>query len=152
MRVLGDRQVVHHGTADDGHFALVAGCRVEGLLDAVDVGGEGRDDDPAGTLAEELLERFPDGALGRSKAIAFGVRAIRHQQHHAVVPEVRQACHVGRFAVDRRLIHLEVAGVDHHANRRLDGERGSVRNAVRDVDELDFEWAELDDVAGLDLA
>src|SRR5256885_1311970 len=57
--LLGDREVVDHGAADDGDLALVAGRRVERLLDAVDVGGEGRDDDPAGTLAEQLLEGLP---------------------------------------------------------------------------------------------
>ncbi len=150
--LLGDRQVVDHRTADHGHLPLVAGRRVESLLDAVDVGREGRDDDPAGTLTEQLLEGLPDGALGRGEAIAFRVRTVRHQQHDAVVPEVRQARHVGRLAIDGRLVHLEVGGVDHHADRRLDGERGGVGDAVRNVDELDFEGAELHDIAGLDLA
>ena len=43
------------------------------------------------------------------------------------------------LAVDRRLIDLEVAGVDDHADRRVDGQRDAVGHAVRDADELDLE-------------
>ena len=46
------------------------------------------------------------------------------------------------LAVNRRLIDLEVAGVDDGADGRRDGERHAVRHAVRDPDELDGEWAD----------
>ena len=49
-------------------------------------------------------------------------------------------------AVDRGLVDLEVAGVDEHAERRVDGEPDAVRHAVRDAQELDLEGADLDDV------
>ena len=50
------------------------------------------------------------------------------------------------LAVDRGLVDLEVAGVDEHAERRVDGEPDAVRHAVRDAQELDLEGADLDDV------
>ena len=52
-------------------------------------------------------------------------------------PSSREAVHVEVLAVDRRLIDLEVAGVDDDADRRVNGERDAVRHAVRDADELD---------------
>ena len=48
------------------------------------------------------------------------------------------------LAVDRRLIDLEVAGVDDDAGRRVDGQRHAVGDAVRDADELDLERADGD--------
>ena len=51
------------------------------------------------------------------------------------------------LAVDRRLIDLEVAGVDDHAMRRLDRQRHAVGNAVRDAQELDRERADRDALA-----
>ena len=41
------------------------------------------------------------------------------------------------LAVDRRLIDLEVAGVDDDADRRVNRQRHAVGHAVRDADELD---------------
>src|SRR5690606_19592826 len=41
----GDAHVAHHGASDEGHLAAVGVGGVEHLLDAVDVRGEGRDDD-----------------------------------------------------------------------------------------------------------
>ena len=50
--------------------------------------------------------------------------------------ELGEAVQVEVLSVDRRLIDLEVAGVDDGAGRRGDGERHAVGHAVRDADEL----------------
>ena len=46
------------------------------------------------------------------------------------------------LAVERRLIDLEVPGMNHDPLRRLDRERDTVRDAVRDAQELDRERAD----------
>jgi hypothetical protein len=61
-----------------------------------------------------------------------------------------EAGQVERFTVERRLIDLEVAGMDDDALRRVDGHGDTVRHAVRDADELNRERPDLDDVARLD--
>ena len=53
--------------------------------------------------------------------------------------ELREAVHVEVLAVERRLIDLEVAGVNHDAARRVDRQRHAVGHAVRDAEELDRE-------------
>ena len=55
-------------------------------------------------------------------------------------------------AVERRLVDLEVPGVDHHPVRRRDRERDAVRDAVRHPQELDREAADGDPVPRLDHA
>ena len=56
--------------------------------------------------------------------------------------ELREPVHVEMLAVERRLVDLEVAGVDDDAGRRMDGERDAVGDAVRDADEFDLERAD----------
>ena len=72
------------------------------------------------------------------------------QRQHALGAELREAVQVERLAVERRLIDLEVAGVEHHALRRVDRHRDAVRHAVRDADEFDRERADRRPSRGLD--
>ena len=61
--------------------------------------------------------------------------------------ELREAMDVEMLAVERRLIDLEVAGVDDDAERRVNRQRHAVGHAVRDADELDRERADRDPIA-----
>ena len=58
--------------------------------------------------------------------------------------------HVEVLAVERRLVDLEVAGVDDDAGRRVNRERDAVGDAVGDADELDLERPDGDAVVRLD--
>ena len=64
-------------------------------------------------------------------------------------PSCGQPVDVDVLAVDRRLVDLEVSGVNDHAVRRLDGQRDAVRDAVRDAEKLDRERADGDPLARL---
>ena len=88
-------------------------------------------------LREDLLERFDDLELRAGEAAAIDVRAVGEQRQHALRAELGEAVHVEVLAVDRRLVDLEVAGVDDDAGRRVDRQRHAVGHAVRDADELD---------------
>ena len=78
------------------------------------------------------------------------VGRVGEQRQHAGVAERGEARQVGRQAVERRLVELEVAGVDDRAERRPDRERHRVDDAVRDVDRLDLERPDAPDVARLE--
>ena len=77
--------------------------------------------------------------LGAGEAAPIDVRAVGKQRQHALRAELGEPMEVEVLAVDRRLIDLEVAGVNDDAGRRVDGERNAVGDAVRDADELDLE-------------
>ena len=81
---------------------------------------------------------------GPVKPRAIDVGAVGEERQHALRAELGEAVQVEVLAVDRRLIDLEVAGVDDHADRRRDRQRHAVRHAVRDADELDRERADGD--------
>ena len=96
---------------------------------------------------EELFERVDDLDLRAGEALAIDVGAVGKQREHALRAQLREAMQVEVLAVDRRLIDLEVAGVDDRAGRRGDGERHAVGHAVRDANELDRQRADGDRVA-----
>ena len=61
----------------------------------------------------------------------------------------REALEVEAVPIDGRLVHLEIAGVDDGALRRLDRETERTRDAVRHLDELHRERTEADLLSGL---
>ena len=79
-----------------------------------------------------------------------GVRRVGQEQVDALLAEPGERAEVGDAVVERQLVHLEVAGVQHDAGggRDRDGER--VRDRVVDGDELELERAELLGLALLD--
>ena len=89
----------------------------------------------------------PDDRLRRREAGTIDVRGVAAQQQHAVAPELGQARHVGRRAVDRRLVELVVAGDEHRAELGAQRDRARVGDRVGHVHELEPERAELDGVA-----
>ena len=74
-----------------------------------------RHDDPAGGLGEDRVEHRPDLALRGDEAGHLGVGGVGQQQVDALGAEPGEAGQVGEPAVERQLVHLEVAGVQHHA-------------------------------------
>ncbi len=86
---------------------------VEHLLHAMHVRGEARDDHPAGRLGDDVGDDVADLALGRDEAGNLGVGRVGQQQVDALVAQSGEAGQVGEPAVQRGLVHLEVAGVQH---------------------------------------
>ena len=93
-------------------------------------------------LAKIASSTGPISRSGVTKPGDLGVRRVGQQQVDALRAEPREAGEVGDPAVERQLVHLEVAGVQHDAGRRLDGDRERVRDRVVDREELALERAE----------
>ena len=115
---------------------------IQHLLHAVHVAGEARDDHPARRLGDDALEHRADVALGRGEARDIGVGGVRQEQVDALLTEPGEGAQVGDAVVERQLVHLEVAGVQHDAGAGLDGDGERIRDRVVDRDELELERAE----------
>ncbi len=79
------------------------------------------------------------GPMSRSEvddAGHLGVRGVGQQQVDALGAEPGEAAEVGEPAVERQLVHLEVAGVQHDPGRGLDRDGERVRDRVVDREEL----------------
>ena len=92
-----------------------------------------------------------DVALRGGEPGHLGVGGVGQQQVDALVAEPRERAQVGQPAVERQLVHLEVAGVQHQAGRGADRHRERVRDGVVDRDELAVERPDLLAVALLHL-
>ena len=117
--------------------------RVQDLLDPVHVAGEAGDDDALLGGGEDLVEHGRDLPLADHDAGHFRVGGVRHQQVDAVGTEPGEAADVGQPAVQRELVHLEVAGVQNEAGRGADGDRERVGDRVVHREELEVEGADL---------
>ena len=85
----------------------------------------------------------PISRSGGDEAGHLGVGRVGHQQVDALATEPRPAAEVGDPAVERQLVHLEVAGVQDGAGRGADRDGERVGDRVVDGDELAVERAEL---------
>ena len=66
----------------------------------------------------------------------LGVGGVDQEQVDALVAEPGEPGQVGEPAVERQLVELDVAGVQHQPGRRADGDRERVRDRVVDREEL----------------
>ena len=92
------------------------------------------------------------GAFARRVALALDVGRILEQRQHAFFAVFGEGMQVEQPVVGGRGIDLEIAGVDDHAQRRVDRQRHAIHQAVRDLDGMDGERPDLEALAGADLA
>ena len=122
---------------------------VDRLLDAVDVRGEGGDDELLGGLVEGLLDGRGEVALGTHESGHFGVGGVDHEDVDPLLTELGEGPQVGDPPVDGQLVHLEVTGVEDRPGVGLDVDGQRVGDGVVDGDELDVEL--LADLGGVAL-
>ena len=120
----------------------MGGRGIQHLLHAVHVAREARDDHAARRLADHLVEHGADRALERREAGDVGVRGVDEEQVDALLAEPGEGAQVGEPAVERQLVHLEVAGREHEARGRADRDGERVGDRVVDRDELEVERAD----------
>ena len=149
-QVPGHLDVVDHAPSDDGDLAVVPDGGVDNLLDARDEGGERGDHHAAGGLGDLAVERLADDPLGGSVAVDLGVGGVGAEEQYALVGHPRKGGEVGPLPVLRRVVDLEVAGVNHESKRGPDGNAHGVRYGVAYPEELDAELADGERLVGLD--
>src|SRR5207302_2243963 len=93
------------------------------------------------------VERVDDDALGRRVAGALDPNAVGKERQQAALADLAE-----RLAVELARLggELEVAGEEEATGRRVDLERGRVRDRVADRHELEPERAELEMAVGRD--
>ena len=84
-----------------------------------------------------------DLALGGDKPGHQGVRGVHHEQVDALLAHAGERTQVGEAAVQRQLIHLEIARDEDVARIRTDEDRERVGDRVGDGDELEVEGADV---------
>ena len=148
VRDLGHR---HHASANHRHAAVEFPRQIEDQLDAVDGGTEAGDHHPALGAVENLFHARADGALALGEAGAVGIGGIGEQQQDAALAVFGEGVEIEQLVIGGRGVHLEIAGVNDHSERRGNGQGHGAHDGVRHADELDFEGADLENLFGLDV-
>ena len=117
------------------------GGRIDDLLDPVHVRGEARHDHSAARTVEDLVEDRGDLALARDEAGDLGIGRVHQEEVDTLIAEPGEAVEVGHSAVERQLVHLEVARVQHEPRGSADRHGQGVGDGVVDREELQVEGA-----------
>ena len=102
-------------------------------------------------MRKHFVKLAPHRPLARSVSLALDVGRILKQRQHAFFPVLRERMQVEQFVVGGSGIDLEIAGVNHHAQRRVDGQRNAIDQAMRHVDGMNRERADLEALSGANL-
>ena len=136
---------VHHGAAFDHALAPVLVGGIDDLLNPVHIGCEGRNDDPGVRIVrKDIVEGPSDRALGLGEAWPLRVRRIAAEGQNPLLPDFGKTLQVNLVSEDRRVIDLEVAGMDDRPGRRIDGQGRCILNRVICLNELYPETARVD--------
>ena len=149
-QLASDIGVLHHRAACDDNLAAVRARGVANLLHAVDMARKRCDDDTLLRLADDAVQGLTYFGLARRER---GLRRVRGVAHHEVDSDfvvARKRTEVEVDAVDRGLVELEVAGVQHVASRALQKHAHGAGNRVVHSEKLRREAAHLHLLAGLD--
>ena len=102
-------------------------------------------------LVEDALEDRRDALLRGRETGDLGVGGVGQEEVDPLLPQPGERAQVGDPPVQRQLVHLEVAGVQHEAGTGADRHGQRVGDGVVDGHELEVERSERDPVALADL-
>ncbi len=103
-------------------------------------------------VGENFVELAANRALAGRVAFALDVGGILKQRQHAVLAVLGEGVQVEKFVVGGRGIDFEIAGVNDDAERRVNGERHAIDQAVRDVNGMNGEDSGLEPLVGAHFA
>src|SRR5215831_3745488 len=134
-------------------FALVFASHLDGQLDAMDGRRKTRDEQAPVGAGEDLVKASPHGALAGRVTAALGVGGILQQSQHVLFFAVfGKGVQIEQAIVGGSRIDFEIAGVNQHAQRSVDGQGHAVHQAVRYLDGIDGERSQVEARARANLA
>ena len=148
--LLGYLCYLYHTAALEAHHPSKGYCHVRDLLYAVYVGGKGSHHDAALCLVEAVLKGLAYTPFRGRMSFVLHVGAVAHECKYPAGAVVRKPRYIYGFPVDRRIIHLEVAGVYKRAYRGVYGQRAGARYGVTGLYELHAEAAQTYGISGAD--
>ena len=123
--------------------------RVDDLLDTVDIGGEGGNNDPLLAPGKEPVKGPAHDGLAHGVPRALHVGGIGKQGQHALLAQLPEAPQVDDVPVNGGGVDLEVPGVNDDAHAGMDGKGNRVGDGVVDVDEFHIKFPHLNHFPGL---
>src|SRR5258708_10628590 len=147
-QVFGDLGRIVHGAADETDFAAVLPRHVDSELDSVNGGREAGDEQTPLGADKHLFKLAVDSAFARRVALALDVGGSLQERQYSLFAVLGETVQVEEAVVGGRWIDLEVAGVQHHAERCVDSERYTIDEAVRYLQRMNGERTNLEPLTG----
>ena len=143
---------IDHAASGHRNLFIVFHRIVNNLLDAVDVGGKGRNNDSAVPChLEQLIEGFADRPLARGAARHLDIGGVRQQRQNALAAQLAQSAKVDDSAFDWCIVYFKVSGLHNNSRRSVDCQRTGIRDRVVHADKFHRHTASLDNISRLHL-
>ncbi|CDC25498.1 uncharacterized protein BN668_01818 [Firmicutes bacterium CAG:466] len=103
----------------------------------MDIRGEcGNHDTVSGSFLKNPFKHLTYILFRHSKAFAFRVGAVAHEEQYALTAQFRKTLQVDDIPVDGCIVHFKVPGMDDHTHRGLDCQRHRVGDGMVCMDEF----------------
>src|SRR6185369_10384842 len=145
--VLGNLRRFGHRSSNQCNLPVVLMSQFQRELDAVDRRREAGDEQPLLGALEDVVKSRTNCAFTGRIAGTLHIRRVLEQCQHTFLAVFGEGVEVEELVVGRRRIDLEVARMNNHAQRSMDGERDTIDKGVRYLDRMDGEGADLDSIA-----
>src|SRR2546425_8657315 len=150
--MLSDLRRTGHGAAYERNFASVLPGELYCQLNAMDRRRKTRNKQPALGAGKDFIELPPHRPLAGRITLALNVGAVLKQGQHALFAVFGKCVKIKEPVVGGRGINFEVAGVNDHAERRMDRQRNAIHQAVRHLNGMNSKRSCLEALAWTNLA
>ncbi len=148
--VLRDLGGLRHGAPHQRDLAVVLGSHLHRQLDAMNGRGKARDKKAVFGSREDVLETRAHRPLAGGVSLPLDIGRVLKERQHAAFAVLGKGMQIEEAIVRGRGIDLEVAGMNQDSQRRVDGQRDAIHQAVRHLDGLDGEGPDAKRLPGAD--
>ena len=129
-KLLGDRHIPNHRAAHQHHLTAALGSSIQNLLHTVHMRRERCHNNTPGCVPEHVGNNGANILLGRGEPGHLGIGGVRQEQVNAFFTQFSEVAQIGDAPIQRQLIHLKVAGVQHGASTGANKDRKGIRDRV----------------------
>src|SRR5208282_6737271 len=113
-------------------------------LDAMNRRRKARDKQPPLRVCEDFVELPAHRTLAGRVALALDVGGVLKQRQYPGFAVLGEGVQIEKFVVGRRWIDFEIAGVNDDSQRRVNGERHAIDQAMRHANGMNREDSSLE--------
>ena len=118
LKLLGNVNDADHTSALDHNLSAALVGSVDDLLNSVNVGSKGSNDDPGILmLLKESIQSSSDSLLGSCKAGTLSIGGIAHKGQNTLLSDLSKTLKINGIAEYRCIVNLKVSCVNHGSCR-----------------------------------
>ena len=122
---------IHHGTSFHNNLSFIFHGSVNNLLYTIYIGSKSCHNDSAVLmLCENQVKGSSYRTLRHGESGFFRIGGIGHHRQYSIFPQLRKTLQINLIAEYRRIIHLEVSGMNEYTCRRRNRKRSRILNGV----------------------